>query len=152
MKKVVVLLVCAVVLLVGYIVLDKSGIELPSFDPKKAYEQGRAFYDNKEYDKAFEPLKKACDGGEMHGCGNLGTMYVKGEGVEEDLDKAVQLFKKACDGGNMHGCFNLGLMYAFGNGVEKDFSKAAELLKKACDGGEMHGCRNLDNIYKLMSK
>ena len=54
MKKFLVLLVCAVVLLVGYIVLDKSGIELPSFDPKKAYEQGRAFYDNKEYDKAAE--------------------------------------------------------------------------------------------------
>ena len=54
MKKVVVLLVCAVVLLVGYIVLDKSGIELPSFDPKKAYEQGIAFYNNKEYDKAAE--------------------------------------------------------------------------------------------------
>ena len=59
MKKVVVLLVCAVVLLVG----DKSGIE-SSFDAKKAceqgkafydnkaYEQGRAFYNNKEYDKA----------------------------------------------------------------------------------------------------
>ena len=57
MKKVVVLLVCVVVVLVGYIVLDKSGIELPSFGAKKAYEQGKAFYDNKEYDKAFEPLK-----------------------------------------------------------------------------------------------
>ena len=43
MKKVVVLLVCAVVLLVG----DKSGIE-SSFDAEKTYEQGKAFYDNKE--------------------------------------------------------------------------------------------------------
>ena len=70
MKKVVVLLVCAVVLLVG----DKSGIE-SSFDVKKAYEQGIAFYNNKEYDKAFEPLKKACDGGEMLGCRNLDIIY-----------------------------------------------------------------------------
>ncbi|MCI6819725.1 MAG: hypothetical protein MR879_06950 [Campylobacter sp.] len=53
MKKFIVLLVCVVIVLVGYIVLDKSDIELPSFGDKKAYEQGRAFYNNKEYDKAF---------------------------------------------------------------------------------------------------
>ena len=70
MKKVVVLLVCAVVLLVG----DKSGIE-SSFDAKKAYEQGRAFYNNKEYDKAAELLKKACDGGETNGCRSLDIIY-----------------------------------------------------------------------------
>ena len=54
MKKVVVLLVCAVVLLVGYIVLDRSGTKLPSFG-----------------------AKKACDGGDMDGCRNLGIMYEK---------------------------------------------------------------------------
>ena len=70
MKKVVVLLVCAVVLLVG----DKSGIE-SSFDAKKAYEQGIAFYNNKEYDKAAELFKKACDGGDMNGCRSLDIIY-----------------------------------------------------------------------------
>ena len=93
MKKFLVLLVCAVIVLVGYIVLDKSGIELPSFGAKKAYEQGKAFYDNKayeqgrafynnkEYDKAAELFKKACNGGEMLGCRNLGIMYDNGNGV-----------------------------------------------------------------------
>ena len=87
MKKVVVLLVCAVVLLVGYIVLDRSGIELPSFGAKNDYEQGIAFYNNKEYDKAAELFKKACDGGEMLGCSNLGFMYAHGNGVEKTNKK-----------------------------------------------------------------
>ena len=143
MKKVVVLLVCAVVLLVG----DKSGIE-SSFDAKKACEQGKAFYDNKEYDKAFEPLKKACDSDIADGCRMLGWLYDLGNGVEKNEQKAVELYKKACDGGNMLGCSNLGFMYANGNGVEKDFSKAAELLKKACDGGNMFGCNNLGVMYE----
>ena len=52
MKKFIVILACAVVLLVG----DKSGIELPS---------------------AVELYKKACDGGNMYGCHNLGVMYEK---------------------------------------------------------------------------
>ena len=128
MKKVVAILVCAVVLLVGYVVLDKSDIE-SSFG-----------------------AEKACDAGEMLGCYNLGVMYMLGNEVEKDLGKAVQLFKKACDGGNMLGCSNLGFMYANGNGVEKNEQKAVQLYKKACDGGEMLGCRNLDIIYKLMAK
>ena len=70
MKKVVVLLVCAVVLLVG----DKSGIE-SSFGAEKTYEQGIAFYNNKEYDKAVELFKKACDVGNMHGCRRLDSIY-----------------------------------------------------------------------------
>ena len=111
MKKVLVLLVCAVVLLVGYIVLDRSGIELPSFGAKNDYEQGIAFYNNKEYDKAFEPFKKACDSGNMRGCFNLGIMYDNGNGVEKNEQKAVELYKKACDGGNMDGCRNLVVMY-----------------------------------------
>ena len=148
MKKFIVLLVCAVVLLVGYIVLDKSGIEPPSFDPKKTYEQGRAFYDNKEYDKAFESFKKACDGGNMRGCFILGAMYERGNGVEKNEQKAAELYKKACDGGNMVGCGNLGTMYAKGSGVEKDLGKAVELFKKACDSGNMRGCYNLGLMYE----
>ena len=50
MKKFIVLLVCAVVLLVG----DKSGIELP---------------------RTVELYKKACDGGDMHGCRGLDVIY-----------------------------------------------------------------------------
>ena len=115
MKKFIVLLVCAVVLLVG----DKSGIE-SSFGAEKTYEQGIAFYNNKEYDKAFESFKKACDGGNMRACFILGAMYEYGNGVEKNEQKAAELYKKACDGGNMNGCGALGTMYEDGIGVEKN--------------------------------
>ena len=125
MKKVVAILVCVAVLLVGDTVLDKSGIE-SSFG-----------------------AKKACDGGEMLGCSNLGSRYAIGNGVEKDLGKAVELFKKACDGGNMRGCYNLGIMYEYGKGVEKNVKKVIDLYNKACDGGEVHGCSNLGFIYSF---
>ena len=63
MKKVVVLLVCVVIVLVWYKVLDRSGIESPN---------------------AVELYKKACDGGNMLGCRNLGVMSEKGKLVEKD--------------------------------------------------------------------
>ena len=90
MKKVIVLLVCVVVLLVGDTVLDKSGTQ-SSFDTKKAYDQGKAFYNNKEYDKAAELFKKVCDGREVRGCNNLGVMYDKGNGVEKNEKKKKKL-------------------------------------------------------------
>ena len=55
--------------------------------------------------------KKACDGGEMYGCYNLGTIYANGNGVEKDFSKAAELFKKACDGGEMNGCRSLDIIY-----------------------------------------
>ena len=110
MKKVVAVLACVAVLLVGYVVLDKSGIQ-SSFDTKKAYDQGKAFYNNKEYDRAAELFKKVCDGGEMRGCRDLGVMYADGNGAEKDFKKAAELFKKACDGGNMHGCRSLDIIH-----------------------------------------
>ena len=79
MKKVVVLLVCAVVLLMG----DKSDTQLPS---------------------AVELYKKACDGGNMHGCGFLGFMYEKGDGVRQDIYMAKEYYGKACDLGDQDGC------------------------------------------------
>ena len=97
MKKVVAALACVMVLLVGYIVLDKSGTESPSFD-----------------------AKKACDAGDMRGCHDLGVMYADGNGVEKDFKKAAELFKKACDSDIADGCRMLGALYANGNGVEKD--------------------------------
>ena len=93
MKKVVVLLVCVVVLLVGDTVLDKSSIE-SSFGAEKTYEQGRAFYNNKEYDKAFESFKKACDSDIADGCRMLGALYANGFGVEKNEQKAVEIYKK----------------------------------------------------------
>ena len=141
MKKFLVLLVCAVVLLVG----DKSGIE-SSFDVKKAYEQGEVFYNNKEYDKAAELLKKACDGGNMRGCFNLGVMYDNGNGVEKNEQKAVELYKKACDGGDMNGCGSLGAMYEKGDGVRQDKRLAKEYVGKACDLGDEEACKEYKKI------
>ena len=41
--------------------------------------------------------KKACDGGEMLGCANLGSMYTNGNGVEKDQIKQLICINKVCD-------------------------------------------------------
>ncbi len=53
--------------------------------------------------KAVKLYRKACNGGNVRGCNNLGNMYDEGKGVPQDYDKAIKLYKKACNGGNALG-------------------------------------------------
>lgn len=96
----------------------------------------------------LEGAKKACDGGDMSGCFNLGAMYDNGEGVKQDDFKAVKLYTKACDSGVIRGCHYLGLKYVKGEGVKQSNSKAKELFAKACDGGDTYGCKNYAKLNK----
>jgi hypothetical protein len=61
--------------------------------------------------RAVALYEKACEGGEMSMCNNLGVCYNKGEcGLSRDEIRAEQLYKKACKGGESGACHNLDLM------------------------------------------
>ena len=60
--------------------------------------------------KASELYNKACDGGEMLGCTNLGYLYSHGKGVIQDIQKANLLWEKACNEGYNTACDSLGLL------------------------------------------
>ena len=67
-------------------------------------------YNNGNKQTAIKLWSKACDGGDMDGCGILGVMYDTGDGIRQDKQKASKLYKKACDGGFMRGCKNYKLL------------------------------------------
>ncbi len=90
---------------------------------------------------------KACDGGDMEGCGRLGTKYIKEEGVVKNETKAAELFTKACYGGETFYCGNLANMYKEGNGVLQNPQKAFELNLKACEAGRGFSCNELGLAY-----
>ena len=109
-------------------------------------DDGIAAYNSGDKQKASKLFKKACDGGNITACFNLGIMYDNGYGVRQNKQTASKLWKKACDGGNITSCYNLGILYFNGKGIEKNKSKATKLFKKACDGGNSSGCLN----YKIL--
>jgi len=55
-----------------------------------------------DYQKAIQLFEKACNGGVMIGCSNLGVGYENGVGVNKDYTKAAELYKKACEGGESY--------------------------------------------------
>ena len=111
-------------------------------------ESGLEKYNSGNKKEASIDWEKACDGGDMVGCFNLGLMYDNGDGIRQDKIKATELYGKACDGGDMKGCYNLGNMYYKGDGIRQDKRKAKELFGKACDGGDMGGCKG----YKILNE
>jgi len=92
-------------------------------------------------------FEQACTGGNQDGCGNLGTLYLRGIGVQQDAPKGVALLAPACRDGFFDACGNLGLAYALGLGVSADHGRARDLLDKACKGGKRDHCRNLAMVY-----
>jgi hypothetical protein len=48
----------------------------------------------KDATKAVALYQKACDGGTMRGCNNLGVLYEQGTGAVKDATKAAALYQK----------------------------------------------------------
>ena len=66
-------------------------------------------YKNGNYYKAAQLAKKACNNGNIEGCGKLGYLYEKGKGVKQDYFKAAKFYQKACNGGIAKDCFRLAI-------------------------------------------
>jgi len=116
---------------------------------QKTHEPGYPYKFHPSIERGVQAFRKACEGGNMRGCLELGRLYDYGAGVPKDNHKASDLYKAACDGGNMRGCASLGTSYRDGEGVAEDLGiqdrsqKGFQLHKKACDGGDVYGCDKL---------
>lgn len=55
----------------------------------------------------------SCYSGSTAGCHNLGVLYQRGLGVNQDDSKAKELYKKACDGKLQEGCEGLNSLNKF---------------------------------------
>jgi len=89
--------------------------------------------------KAFNIYNYLATKGSSMAMNELGKMFKKGDGINQDLQTALQYFKQASDLGNISATCNLASMYQKGDGVEQDFSKSFELYDKASQVGSVNG-------------
>ncbi len=90
-----------------------------------------------DYPQAATWFRLAADKGFNISLSNLGYMYMRGYGVEQDTKKAMDLFNTVISKGDKKAIpavyANMGEMYYNGYGVDKDYTKAFEYLKKAAE-------------------
>ncbi|MFA6191692.1 MAG: tetratricopeptide repeat protein [Sulfurimonas sp.] len=114
-------------------------------------EEGLVQYNNGNKKEAIELYTKACDGGDMHACINLGLQYASGDGIKQDTRKAKGLFVEACKARYSKGCFYLGVLYKQGSdGVKQNKRRAQMAFNRACIIGEQRGCEQF-NLLSDMS-
>ena len=92
-------------------------------------------------------LEKAADAGHAEAAYNLASIYVKGEGGEQNYQTAVSYLEKSSNGGYYPAMTNLGLLYAEGRGVKQNYLTARSWWLKAAAGEHADAMHNLAVIY-----
>ena len=68
-----------------------------------------------DHSGAAKAWTKACDLGAPASCDNLGQLYQRGVGVEQDVAQATALYRRACSANVAHACTALGQLGATAN-------------------------------------
>lgn len=93
-------------------------------------------YDNKIYTKAFEIWDTLAQTN-ADAMVNLGTLYVKGQGVGKNMAKAAELFDRAVQKGHELAAYYLGGMHENGVGVAKNLEHAHGYYEMAAAKGNV---------------
>lgn len=101
----------------------------------------------KDYTKAFESAQTDAQRGNAKAQGDLGLMYEKGLGIDQDDKKAVYWLTKAARKGDADSENNLGFMFFQGKGVIQDYAQALQWFQKAADQGLASAQSNLGLLY-----
>jgi len=111
------------------------------------YQDGKAAYLAKEYDKALSILKPLAEQGNGDAQVTLGLMYDFGHGVKRDPARAIEWYTKAAEQGMPVVQHDLGVKYFQGKGIERDYEAAARWWQKAADAGLADSQFNLGLMY-----
>ena len=94
-------------------------------------------YNTGQFALAAKHYQILSDAGDPIAQNNLGTMYMRGKGIDLDFDSARELFKAAAKQSLPGAMFNLGIMNLRGYGKTKNTYKAAQWFKKGAELGDI---------------
>ena len=113
-----------------YVLADQMGLSQAKYKMGLICEFGQCGV-GLSYEVAYDIYKEASDFGSSDAQCQLGGLYERGHGVEQDLQKAAYYYKLSSDNGNGRAKFLLADLYLKGIGVEKSLTEALELLHQA---------------------
>jgi TPR repeat protein len=92
-------------------------------------------------------FQEGAEAGDANAELQLGILYAKGEGVEQDYAKAAKWFRAAGNQGVARAQYDLGVLYERGRGVPLDLTEAANWYLKGAQGGHPLAQYNLAVCY-----
>lgn len=83
----------------------------------------------------FKSQLKQANTGDALAMYEVGRMYERGRGTDQNIAKAADWYKKASDKGQQEAKARLGILFLEGNGVTRNVASAADLLSSAAGAG-----------------
>ena len=136
----------ALFLLMGSLVFFNYGCT-SVLSAKEQNNRGVAFANNKNYREALNCYQLSANLGNKFAQNNLGYLYYKGQGVEQDYPTAIKWFQLSAAQGNAMAQTNLGIAYAKGLGVTQNYNEAVNWFRLAALQGDARGQFNLGVSY-----
>lgn len=119
-----------------------------SHEQKKASEPAHC-EDTSEADRAsVANLRPLAAMGDRDAQYELGFMYERGRGVQQNYPEAASWFRKAAEQGHPSAQFQLGQMFDIGKGVPQSYTEAASWYRKAAEQGETLAQIHLGFLYE----
>ena len=101
----------------------------------------------RDFDTALQVFKPLAEQGNVAAQVNLGNLYMKGWGVEQNYHLAQHWYLKAANQGERMAQTKLGILYYYGLGIDKDLTEAMRWFQKAAEGGETSAQAILGSMY-----
>lgn len=105
---------------------------------------GKLYYEQKEYQKAFEHLNTSSERGDTEAKLELAEMYSNGLGVSKAPYRAIALYRKCVDSGDRRAVLKLGKLLL----QCSEYEEAKKYLKQAADNGQTDARRCLVELYQ----
>ena len=114
----------------------------PEGDAKAAYDKG-------DYEQALKILRPLAAQGYAVAQNNIGSMYVKGQGVAQNDQEALKWFRLAATQGYATAQNNIGGMYVKGQGVAQNYQEALKWFRLAAAQGLADAQYGIGGMYLL---
>ena len=112
-------------------------------ETKSCFELGNKFGESKNYQKAGEFYKKACELKHAGACSNVGVLYDMDYIKDVNNKNAAKFYQKGCELNDGFGCARLGFVYT----LDKNYQKSKELFLIACELKDGDGYYGLGLLY-----
>ncbi len=100
-----------------------------------------------DYKRALDFYMKAAPLGNLRARTNVGTAYIRGQGVPQNPEEGILWYRLAASSGWSNAITALGDSFRRGTGVKKDDVEATRLYAAAADAGQIDAMTNLGRAY-----
>lgn len=113
-----------------------TALKIPdNVPPDQLWDVGSEYFKLRRMPEAAGFFWKGASAGDAHAASALGSMYVNGEGVHQDLPKGIFWLTKAAGENNRGAQYMLGVLYERGTGVQENSAQAITYFTSSAQQG-----------------